>query len=136
MVQAAFMEAAVKTGSRTVHILLPDLFADWEPVFLMVELARRGGWQVTTIGVERRSIRSMGGLTVTTDLVLADVDPAAVRTLAVIGSPLWEQAEVPAVTRFLRSAAVGGALVAAICGGRLAAGHAGLLAGHERVITA
>jgi len=116
-----------RRDARTVHVLLPDPFADWEPSLLLCELARLGGWTVVTVGIDGREIRSMGGLRVTTDTVIAEVDPAGVSTVVVIGSPRWEQAPIPAVSAFLRAAAQGGALVAAICGGTLAAGHAGLL---------
>jgi putative intracellular protease/amidase len=123
---------AGKPGSSTIHVLLIDDFADWEPALVLSELARRGRvWRPVTVGLERGKVRSMGGLVVEIERGLDEVDPASVRALMVIGSSVWEEREIPAVSRFLREVWQGGATVGAICGGTLAAAHAGLLEGRR-----
>lgn len=119
-----------KSPERTVHVLFIDKFADWEAPVALCELARRGGWRVVTVGVERGRVRSMGGLTVEIERGLDEVDPASVRALMAIGSPLWER-EIPPVSRFLRAVWQAGGTIGAICGATIGAGHAGLLEGRR-----
>jgi putative intracellular protease/amidase len=111
-----------------VHVLVFDGFADWEPAFALAELRRSGGLEVVTLGFGPAAVRSMGGLQVVPDRLLADIDPAAVRMLILPGGDLWEgsypRAEVERVLRLLRAA---GVPVAAICGATLAVARAGLL---------
>jgi putative intracellular protease/amidase len=115
------MEAAV-------HVLVFDGFADWEPAFAMAELRRSGGLDVVTLGFGSAAVRSMGGLQVVPDRLLADVDPTAVRLLILPGGDLWEgsypRAEIERVLRMLRAA---GIPIAAICGATLALARMGLL---------
>ena len=73
-------------------------------------------------------VRSMGGLRVVPDRVLAGLDPAEVRLLILPGGDLWEgiypRAELDAVLAKLRAREVP---IAAICGATLALARAGLL---------
>ena len=114
--------------SASVHVLVFDGFADWEPAFALAELRRSGGLEVVTVGFSGAPIRSMGGLTVLPDRGLADLDPAAVRLLILPGGDLWEgsypRAELEALLHQLRSREVP---IAAICGATLALARAGLL---------
>src|SRR5919112_4028343 len=93
-----------------VHVLVFDGFADWEPAFAMAELRRSGGLDVVTLGFGPAAVRSMGGLQVVPDRLLAEVDPAAVRLLILPGGDLWEgsypRAEIERVLRMLRAAGV------------------------------
>lgn len=116
--------------TRTLHVLFLDKLADWEAPFVLCELARRGGWQTLPIGLERGTVGTMGGLTVSIERGLGEVEPGDVRALMAIGSPLWEQ-EIEPVSRFLQGVWRAGAIVGAICGATIGAGHAGLLEGRR-----
>lgn len=115
---------------RTLHVLLLDQLADWEAPLVLCELARRGGWRVVPIGLERGAVGTMGGLTVSIERGLAEVDPGEVRALLAVGSPLWAE-ELEPVSRFLREVWRAGAVVGAICGATIGVGHAGLLEGRR-----
>ena len=117
---------------RFIHVLLIDQFADWEPALALCELTRRGRqWRPITVGLERGRVVSMGGLVVEVDRGIEEIDAQYVSALMAIGSSVWERGEVPPVSRFLRAAWHGGAIIGAICGATLAAGHAGLLQGRH-----
>ena len=115
----------------TVHVLVFDGFADWEPAFAMAELRRSGGLDVVTLGFSAAPVRSMGGLPVTPDRSLEGLDPATVRLLILPGGDLWEEAhpraEIGPTLKTLRRA---GVPIAAICGATLAVGQVGFLDDH------
>src|SRR5690349_23307515 len=77
-------------ASRAVHVLVFDGFADWEPAFALAELRRSGGRAVTVVGFDERPVTSMGGLRVTPERALGDVQPEAVELLILPGGDLWE----------------------------------------------
>ena len=117
------------TDERAVHVLVFDGFADWEPAHALAELRRSGNRTVRTVGFTREPVTSMGGLRVIPDLELGDVRAANVELLIIPGGDLWETEEYP---RQLLEALVAALLaadipVAAICGGTLALGRAGVL---------
>jgi putative intracellular protease/amidase len=115
----------------TVHLLVFDGFADWEPAFAMAELRRSGGWEVVTLGFRQAPVRSMGGLPVMPDRSLEGLDPATVRLLILPGGDIWEgshpRTEIGPTLTTLRSA---GVPIAAICGATLAVAQVGLLDDH------
>lgn len=115
----------------TVHVLVFDGFADWEPAFALAELRRSGGLDVVTLGFTVAPVRSMGGLRIVPDRAIAGLDPKTVRLLILPGGDLWEgeypQQELEAVLTALRRA---GVPIAAICGATLAIARAGWLDDH------
>jgi len=117
------------TDERAVHVLVFDGFADWEPAHALAELRRSGNRTVYTVGFTREPVTSMGGLRVIPDLELRDVRAANVALLIIPGGDLWESEEYPRqlleslVTTLLAAETP----VAAICGGTLALGRAGVL---------
>ena len=117
------------TDERAVHVLVFDGFADWEPAHALAELRRSGNRTVCAVGFTREPVTSMGGLRVIPDLELHDVRTANVELLIIPGGDLWETVEYPrqlleALVAALLAAAIP---VAAICGGTLALGRAGVL---------
>jgi putative intracellular protease/amidase len=111
-----------------VHVLVFEGFADWEPAYALAELRRSGGHDIVTVGFTDAPVRSMGGLRVVPDRVLAGLDPAAVRLLILPGGDMWEgiypRAELDAMLAELRARELP---IAAICGATLALARAGLL---------
>src|SRR5215217_5016026 len=104
-----------------VHVLIFEGFADWEPAYALAELRRSGGLDVVTLGFTDAPVRSMGGLRVVPDQVIAELDVAAVRLLVLPGGDIWEgiypRAGLEAVLAALHAREVP---IAAICGATLA----------------
>jgi putative intracellular protease/amidase len=117
-------------STRTVHVLVFDGFADWEPALALAELRRSGELGVTSVGFTGQPVTSMGGLRILPDRALALLEPKDVRLFLVPGGDMWEgaypRAELEAALRALVAAKVP---IAAICGATLALARAGLLAG-------
>lgn len=117
--------------NKTAYIAVYDTLADWEPGYLLAEL-RTGRFTGTQFEVSCAAesldpVRTMGGLKIAPDTLLADVDPGAAEILILPGAELWDSgggAEVAELAgRFLAS----GKPVAAICGATLGLARAGLL---------
>jgi putative intracellular protease/amidase len=118
-------------SDRTAHLAIYDGLADAEVGHLLAELhtGRFTGapFDVVTVAEEREPITTMGGLRLTPDLLLADLDPADSDLLILPGSEMWDAggggAFAAAAGRFLEA----GVPVAAICGATAGLARAGLL---------
>jgi putative intracellular protease/amidase len=114
----------------SVHILVFDGFADWEPSYALAELRRSGNHEIVAVGFSGDEVTSMGGLRVRPDRALADVRAADVRLLILPGGDMWERedayprAQLEALIEELLAA---NRPVAAICGATVAMARAGLL---------
>jgi putative intracellular protease/amidase len=114
----------------SVHILVFDGFADWEPSYALAELRRSGNHEVVAVGFTGDDVTSMGGLRVRPDRALADVRAEDVRLLILPGGDMWERED--AYPRAQLESLIGELLaaekpVAAICGATVAMARAGLL---------
>lgn len=116
-------------NTRSIHVVVFDGFADWEPAHALAELRRWGKRAVHVVGFTSAPIVSMGGLTVSPDVVLEDVEVDDVELLILPGGDMWESATYPRtvleslITRLVANETP----VAAICGATLALGRARIL---------
>jgi putative intracellular protease/amidase len=112
-----------------VHLLVFEGFADWEPAYALAEVRRSGGLEVVTMGFTPVPVRSMGGIRVVPDQVLAAVESARVRLLLLPGGDLWEGEDYPRepLETLLHRLERDEVPIAAICGATLATARAGLL---------
>ncbi len=126
--------------TRTAHIALYDSLADFEIGHLLAELhtGRFTGtpFEVVTVAETATPVTTMGGLRMTPDLLLADLDPAHSDLLVLAGSDMWDMgggaAFAAAAGRFLDA----GVPVAAICGATTGLAKAGLLDGRDHTSAA
>lgn len=116
-----------------VHVAVYDTLADWEVGYATAHL-RNPDWQVSpgaysvrTVGASDALVTTMGGLRVTPDLTLADLDPAASAMLILPGNNLWATDEFAPFVAAARAFLEAGTPVAAICGATGALAMAGLL---------
>jgi putative intracellular protease/amidase len=114
---------------KHIAFLVIDQFADWEPAYLSsaVRTYFDGTTSFHTPGGE--PVTSMGGMSLSPDGAVEDLDPARYDALVVVGSGVWIGDEAPDVSGVLQAADKAGKVVGAICAGTLAAGRAGLLEG-------
>lgn len=122
------------TDPIAVHLALPESMSDWETGHATAHInkpdwqAQPGRYQVVTVGLTDRPITTMGGLQVTPDVTVDQVEPTDSAMLILPGSDIWHSADATApfvdlAQRFLAT----GTPVAAICGATYALAAAGLL---------
>jgi putative intracellular protease/amidase len=115
-------------SNATVHCLVFDGFADWEPAYALAEVRRSGGLAVTTVGFTSSPVTSMGGLRVLPDRALPEIRPDQVRLLLLPGGDLWEGSYPrEPLEEVLHSLDRSRVPIAGICGATLALARAGLL---------
>jgi putative intracellular protease/amidase len=118
---------------ETIHVAVYDTWADWETGFALAHLSS-GDWQpegrsyrIVTVAETLDPITTKGGMTLTPDITIADLDPDNSSMLILPGADSWlsgaNMAFVSAAGRFLGA----GVPVAAICGATVGLARAGLL---------
>jgi putative intracellular protease/amidase len=113
----------------TVHLLVFDGLADWEPAHALCELRRSGKFDGLTAGFTRQTITTMAGLKVVPDLMLDEVKPEDSALLVLPGGDMWQEQSQPAVESLLRRFHEQEVPIAAICGATLEIARAGLTRG-------
>ncbi|MCP4146438.1 MAG: hypothetical protein GY757_01685, partial [bacterium] len=81
-------------GLSDVHLFVLDSMADWEPAFAIAHINRpapdiASKYSVKTVGIDRKMIRSMGGITIQPDMSLDELMPGKSSMLILPGSELW-----------------------------------------------
>lgn len=111
----------------TIVTILTPGYADWETALL--NAAARSYYQVKTLFASPggQEITSSGGLRVTPQLAVEDIDIEAIDALIVNGGSIWSTPQAPDITTVLRRAHEAGKTVGGICDGVLALANAGLL---------
>src|SRR5262249_50899524 len=114
---------------RSVHVVVFDGFADWEPAHALAELRRWGKRVVRTVGFTADPVLSMGGMKVCPEVTLDAVAIDQIELLLLPGGDMWERATYPRaalesmVTRLVSTDTP----VAAICAATLLLGRARVL---------
>lgn len=111
----------------TLIAILTETFADWELAPLAAAARGYCGIEIVTATPDGAPVTSMGGLRVTPDMAVGDIDPTRADALVVIGGAIWDSAKAPDLGDLLGIAHRNGKLIGAICGGTKALAGAGLL---------
>lgn len=120
-------------NNTTIHVYLPEGFADWEVGYAMAYLNRHPQqfmptpYSVRTVGETRKPVRSMGGLTLVADLTLDELEPSDSALLILPGGTSWDAGRNAAAAEKARAFVAAGVVVAAICGATAGLARAGLL---------
>lgn len=113
-----------------VYVFLANGFEEVEAL-APVDLLRRGGVEVKTVGISGREVTGAHGITVIADITADEADTAGLEGVVLPGGMPGtlnlEKSET--VKRFLKFAAENGLLTGAICAAPSVLGHLGLLRG-------
>ncbi|MBP2703245.1 DJ-1/PfpI family protein [Microbispora sp. RL4-1S] len=117
---------------KTVHLAVYETLADWEYGHAVAHInnprfqRRPGAYRVRTVAGTAAPITTLGGLRVTPDLTVDDLDPADSAMLIMPGAGEWQRGNA-VFARAARSFLSAGVPVAAICGATYALAREGLL---------
>ncbi|HEX6346678.1 DJ-1/PfpI family protein [Umezawaea sp.] len=117
----------------TVHLGVYDTLADWEFGFATAAIntpdwqLSPGRHEIRTVGLTFDTVTSAGGLRITPDTVLADLDPADSAMLILPGAGLWASGALAPFAAAARGFLSSGVPVAAICGATTGLAAEGLL---------
>lgn len=111
----------------TIVTILTEGFADWETTLLGG--VARGFYKadVRYAAPGGKAVTSTGGMKVTPDLTLEDMDVDTLDALIVCGGEIWQTPSAPDLTALLTEAHRKGKVIGAICDGTVAAARTGLL---------
>ena len=118
----------------TVYVYVLDTLADWEPGYVLAELnsgrffkADAPSVVVRTVGCSDKPIRTMGGMMVTPDCLIDDIQVEKISVLILPGADRWSDPEHGAIVEKAKELLAEGATVCAICGATVALAGSGLL---------
>jgi putative intracellular protease/amidase len=117
--------------TTTVVFYATDTMADWEYGYLLAGLTMAneqapGSFRVLVASVDGDAVTSKGGLRVTPEVSLGDVDPAGIGALVLPGADTWFTGHETVLALAERVLSAGG-VVAAICGATYGLARSGLL---------
>jgi putative intracellular protease/amidase len=111
----------------TIVTILTEGFADWETTLLNAVARGFYGATVHYATPGGKPVTSTGGMKVTPDLKLEDVDPQELDALIVCGGEAWQKPGAPDLTELLQKTKAAGRVIGAICDGTVAAAKTGIL---------
>jgi putative intracellular protease/amidase len=121
---------------QTVHVLVFDGLADWEPAHALCELRRSGKFDVRSVGFSPRPVITMAGLKVAPDLSIDELKPQDSALLLLPGGDMWQEKSQPAVELLLHRFHEAQVPIAAICAATLEIARAGLSRGRRHTSNA
>lgn len=107
--------------------ILTDNFADWETALFNASARYYFGFDVRYAAPQGKPLLSSGGLLVTPQLAIDDIDLDGLNVLLVCGGPAWQSAGAPEVGALLAAAQQRGIVLAGICDGTRVLAQAGVL---------
>jgi putative intracellular protease/amidase len=121
-----------------VYLVVVNTLADWEIGYLTAELNSRRFFrspdiacEVLKVGIDRSPVATMGGMTMTPDLALAELRLAPDDLLLLPGSDAWHEESYAPLLRFAAAALAEDHKVAAICGATAGLAQVGALNGRR-----
>ncbi|WEK04524.1 MAG: DJ-1/PfpI family protein [Candidatus Devosia phytovorans] len=111
----------------TIVTILTEGYADWETALLNAAARSHYGIETRFATPGGVPVTSAGGLRVSPDLAVEDIDTAAIDALVVNGGEAWSREDAPDISAALVAARDAGKVVGGICDGTLTLAKAGLL---------
>lgn len=132
------------TNTKTVHVAVYDTMSDWEIGYVTVHLnnpgwhREPGRYRVQTVGLTKDPITTKGGLRITPDLSIDELDHRDSAILVLAGADTWgdDSGDIQAFAAAARRFVEAGVPVAAICGATVGLAMEGLLDDREHTSNA
>ncbi|WP_276372760.1 type 1 glutamine amidotransferase family protein [Chryseolinea sp. H1M3-3] len=110
-----------------VYVFIFDGYSDWEPPYAMAEISKSNRYQLLTVAMNNKPIRSVGGLTIIPDLQWNELEWSDAVMIIVPGGNAWEEKKHREMIPMLKDYIQQNGKVAAICSATTLLGDMGVL---------
>ena len=107
-------------------MLVFDGLADWEPAHALCQINKSQKFDVVTVGFSASSVTTMGGLGLTPDITLGEVDIGKAAIFILPGGDMWQEETHPDLIHLLHRLREEDVPIAGICAATLEIARAGL----------
>src|SRR5262245_15322209 len=108
------------------YFLVFDGLTDWELAQALCEINKSGKFEVVSVGFSDKTVITMGGLKISTDITLDEVKAAGAGIFMLPGGDMWERESHENLKTFLQRLHAERVPIGAICGATLEIARAGL----------
>ncbi|GBU11391.1 glutamine amidotransferase [Erysipelotrichaceae bacterium] len=119
---------------KTIYFYVLDTLADWEVGYITAELNSRRFFKedaplltIKTVSHSKQPIYTMGGVKITPDCLVADIELSESNVLLLPGADSWNDSKNNIILTVARELLSVGGTVGAICGATVAIANIGLL---------
>lgn len=112
---------------KRIVTLLAEGFADWETALLNAVAHGFYGAETTFATPGGKPVTSAGGMKVTPQIAMEDIDTSAYDAVIICGGTIWQSDNPPNITALVKSARQNGKLIGGICDGTVALARTGVL---------
>ncbi|MDZ5760637.1 type 1 glutamine amidotransferase family protein [Carnobacterium maltaromaticum] len=119
---------------KTIYFYVLDTLADWEVGYIAAELNSRRFFKedapiltIKTVSHSKQPIYTMGGVKISPDCLVADIELSESNVLLLPGADTWNDSKNNAILTVARELLSVGGTVGAICGATVAIANIGLL---------
>lgn len=100
---------------KYVYIFLFDGFSDWEISYLTPELQKSENIELKYFSIDGKSIKSMGGLNITPDFSIDQIDSSLISVLILPGGSAWENNSIKGIDKIVEKLNSENKKIGAIC---------------------
>jgi putative intracellular protease/amidase len=115
------------TNTENVYIFLFDGFSYWEIAYLTPELKKSKKIVLKYFTIDGLEIISAGGIRITPDLSIKELNPAKISVLILPGGTAWEEKSIKGIDSLVETLYSEKIIIAAICGATTYLGQKGYL---------
>ena len=115
------------SDTENVYVFLFDGFSDWEIAYLTPELRKNQKTVLKYFTIDGLEIISAGGLKITPDLSIEQLNPDNVSVLILPGGTAWEEKSIKGIDSLVETLNSENKTIAAICGATTYLGQKGYL---------
>lgn len=119
---------------KTIYIYILDTLADWELGYITAELNSRRFFKeaapllkIVTVSHSKQPISTMGGIKITPDCLVEDIELSEGNVLLLPGADTWHNSRHNNVLNIAKKLLSAGGTIGAICGATVAIANVGLL---------
>ena len=112
---------------KKAFIFLFEGFSDWEISFLTPELNKHNSYELYYFSKDGHSVKSMGGMSISLNLSIADITVSEIDLLLLPGGNGWENNDLDYILPLIESVNLNNRWISAICGATICLAQNGYL---------